>query len=183
MIRRMKVPRRTRFFLGCEGESEQGYGAFLDRLADARGLYVHIDVVNLQPAGDPLALAQKAVQIANRRARGNPYAARAILFDADKLAENAQRAVQVQPLLDAAQFIAIWQDQDHEAFLLRHFAGHERDNPPRGRTTAALQGQWAGYRKGMVARDIERVLSFEHVQRAAGVTPALATLLGALGLT
>lgn len=182
MTRRTNIPRRSRFFLGCEGESEQGYGGFLGRLAEAHGLNLHIDAINLQPAGDPLALAEKAIGVAARRtARGGPYVARAILLDADKLADNQQRAIEAQRLLHNAQFIAIWQHQDHEAFLLRHFPGHQHDDPPRGGTSVALQGQWNGYRKGMPARDIEKVLGFDHVMRAAVVTPALADLLRALG--
>ena len=62
MNRRRIIERRARVFLGCEGESEQGYGAFLQRLADDNALHVHILAVNLQPAGDPLTLAEKAVR-------------------------------------------------------------------------------------------------------------------------
>lgn len=146
MTRRNPIPRRSRFFLGCEGESEQGYGGFLGRLAEVQGLNLHIDTVNLQPAGDPLALAQKAIKAAIKgRARG-AYKARAVLLDADTLMDNPQRAREAKKLLQDETFIAIWQHQDHEAFLLRHFIGHQNDNPPRGATLTALQGQWNGYR-------------------------------------
>lgn len=182
MTRRMIIPRRNRFFLGCEGESEQGYGGFLGRLAEARKLRLHIDAVNLQPAGDPLSLAEAAIRAAaSGAARGGRYVARAVLLDADKLADHPRRAIEARQLLNDANFIAIWQHQDHEAFLVRHFEGHQHDDPPRGGTLVALQRQWPGYRKGMPARDVEKVLGFDHVRRAAGVTPALADLLQVLG--
>jgi len=63
MKNRSPIRRRSRIFLGCEGESEQSYGAFLQRLADERGLMVHILSANLRPAGDPLALAEKASRV------------------------------------------------------------------------------------------------------------------------
>lgn len=34
---RRVIERRARVFLGCEGESEQGYGALLQRLVEANG--------------------------------------------------------------------------------------------------------------------------------------------------
>jgi hypothetical protein len=49
MTGRRTIERRARIFLGCEGESEQGYGAFLQRLADAKNIKVHVVAVNLQP--------------------------------------------------------------------------------------------------------------------------------------
>ena len=57
---RRVIERRARVFLGCEGESEQGYGALLQRLVEANGAKIHVVPVNLQPAGDPLELAKKA---------------------------------------------------------------------------------------------------------------------------
>jgi hypothetical protein len=43
--RRPSIPRRCRFFLGCEGQSEQSYGALLQHLADeSPDLHIHLDV-------------------------------------------------------------------------------------------------------------------------------------------
>lgn len=55
MRRRQKVIRRRRLFVGCEGESEQGYVALLQRFADERGNAVQIDGKVITHAGDPLA--------------------------------------------------------------------------------------------------------------------------------
>lgn|GEM_PF-2814786 len=43
MSRTLKVARRRRYFIGCEGESEQGYVALLQRFANEAGLAVHLD--------------------------------------------------------------------------------------------------------------------------------------------
>lgn len=54
---------RRSIFIGCEGESERGYVAFLGRLAEQVGLAVHLDPVVLQPGGgDPLAIVELAVK-------------------------------------------------------------------------------------------------------------------------
>lgn len=63
------IARRIRIFLGCEGESEQGYGRTLQEFADEAGLHVHLVIKNLQPAGDPLSLARRAVTLSSKEAR------------------------------------------------------------------------------------------------------------------
>ena len=58
---RPTIPRRKPIFLGCEGESEQAYGQFINELARAEGLHVHIEVVNLSPGtGDPVSRMLRA---------------------------------------------------------------------------------------------------------------------------
>ena len=67
MVGRPRVPRRKRFFIGCEGESEQGYAALLQRFADEVALIVHIVAKVMTKAGDPLAMAQRAVAEIKRK--------------------------------------------------------------------------------------------------------------------
>src|SRR5262245_19930881 len=77
------VPRMPIFF-GCEGQSEAGYGALLNRLSrEVPGLHIHIHVEILQPgAGDPHALVRRAVQkITDLERRREPFAHKAILLD------------------------------------------------------------------------------------------------------
>lgn len=183
MRARRTIERRARIFLGCEGESEQGYGAFLQRLADAKGLKVHVVAVNLQPAGDPMKLAQKAVMALDREVkRGGPFAAQAVMFDTDLLADLRDKGREVKDILARKGFITIWQRPDHEGFLLRHFDGHQRDDPPRGVSMDALKTLWSGYHKNMSAAELQAKLGLEHVLRASGVEPELNTLLKGLGL-
>jgi len=182
MSGRRMIERRSRIFLGCEGESEQGYGVFLQRLADAATLNIHIVIKNLQPAGDPLALAQKAVLIFDKEDQKAALIGKAIMLDADRLSEAQDRGRQALELLARERFTTIWQRPDHEGLLLRHFAGHEHDDPQRGRSMQALQALWPGYHKNMAAADLQRGLTLEHVARAARVTPELMSLLRMIGL-
>ena len=182
MTRRRIIEWRARIFLGCEGESEQGYGVLLQRLSDAESLKIHIVIKNLQPAGDPLALAEKAALHFDKENRKAPLIGKAILLDADRLAEPPDRGRRACELLQREGFVTIWQKPDHEGLLLRHFAGHDHDDPARGRSMAALQAVWAGYHKNMAAVDLQRQLTLEHITRAAGVTQELMTLLRMIGL-
>lgn len=176
------IQRRARIFLGCEGESEQGYGAFLQRIANANGLMVHILPVNLQPAGDPLALVEKAVKAYAKGEKKGRFAGKVIMLDADRCADPPDRGRRAVDLLSEEGFTAIWQRPDHEGLLLRHFAGHDRDDPPRGQSLTALRAVWPNYHKNMAAVDLERSLSLDQVWRAANVIPELRALVTMIGM-
>ena len=181
---RRVIERRARVFLGCEGESEQGYGAFLQRLVDASGAKIHVVLINLQPAGDPLALAKKAERkLAEEIRRGGPFAAQAVMLDTDRLEELPDGGLEARAILARCEMIAIWQRPDFEGLLLRHFAGHEHDNPPSGRSMAALSAIWADYHKNMSAAELQRRIGLDHVLRAAAVESDLAKLIKLLKLT
>jgi len=178
MSKRRIIERRARIFLGCEGESEQGYGALLQRLCEARGVKIHVVAVNLQPAGDPLALARKAERkLAEEIRRGGAFEAQAVMLDTDRLPELPDGGREARAILTKNKMITIWQRPDFEGFLLRHFDGHEHDDPPRGRSMAALSALWADYHKNMSATELQKRIGLEHVLRAAGVEPGLAELL------
>lgn len=182
MTGRRTIERRARIFLGCEGESEQGYGAFLQRLADAKNIKVHVVAVNLQPAGDPLKLAQKAAMAFDRETKkGGPFAAQAVMFDTDRLADLRDGGQAVRAILARKRFVSIWQRPNHEGFLLRHFEGHERRDPPPGASLGALTAIWPGYHKNMSASELQTEIDLEHVLRAASVEPDLRTLLALIG--
>lgn len=183
MKKRSTIPRRQRFFVGCEGESEQGYATYLDRLANSRNCHIHIKAVNLQPAGSPIVAAKKAIAICKKEeSKSGPFKRRAIMLDTDTLAGDLDLRNEIEGFLVAAKFDVIWQDVDHEAFLLRHFDGHQCDNPPSTQTLQRLQSVWATYRKGLPSASISREISIEHVRRACSVHISLASFLRNLGL-
>ena len=184
MTKRRVIQRRTRIFLGCEGESERGYGAFLQRLADRSGAFVHIKTAILQPAGDPLQLAQRAVRALDQEIKkGGSFGHQAVLFDTDKLADVPDKGREARAILARRDFIAIWQRPDHEGFLLRHFAGHERDDPPPGKTMLPLAAVWPTYHKNMSAAELEAGLTLDHILRASRVEPDLRALIEFIGLS
>lgn len=179
------IPPRKPVFLGCEGESEQAYGQLLNELARERRLPVHIEVVNLNPgAGDPLARIRRARQEMDRWSRRrSQFEFAAVLMDSDQIEHEPQRRLEVESLAARHRIAILWQQPCHEAFLLRHFAGHDYRRPP----TTALAGQdlrevWPHYQKPMTRRQLVRHLTLEHVLRAARQDEAFAAFLGRIGL-
>ena len=180
MKRRAHIPLRKPVFLGCEGESEQAYGQFLNDIVREKGLPFHIEVVNLNPgAGHPLARVKKAVQVINQHnQRRAEFRYRALLMDDDQIVGDPQSRQQVEGLAAQNAISVIWQSPCHEAFLLRHFAGRLNSNPPNSDASLVnLRQVWPRYAKPMSRIEISRQLDFEGVERVSGQHQEFATLL------
>lgn len=133
MKRRAFIPQRRRIFLGCEGESERGYGTFLGQhLRERYGLHIALNAEVLQPSGgDPLALVQLAVQkIARNERYHGLFQVKAVLLDSDKLGADPARDRQMRELARQQSVRLILQEPCHEAFLLRHLDGCAQHRPP-----------------------------------------------------
>lgn len=182
MTRRRTIAQRTPIFFGCEGESELGYGALLNRLVrETPGLHLHIHAEKLQPgAGDPYALVQRAAQkIADLERRRERFTCKAILLDLGAPDKN----------LAAQRFAAtnridhlIWQSPDHEAFLLRHLNGCHQLRPPAGASIAALRQRWPDYEKARTQVQLANYITMAGIVRACDVEPDLRAFLLAIGV-
>lgn len=182
---RKVVAQRRRFFVGCEGESEQGYVALLARLAEVARLPLHLDVVLLRPGGgDPLGLVELAAKRAAERSRKHgAYEARFILLDDDKMGVTPARDAQIEGVRAYADLRLIWQSTCHEALLLRHLDGSAQKRPATtALAIAALAQQWPAYRKGMAATRLAERIDQAAVVRAAQVELELAALLTQAGI-
>lgn len=176
---------RVPIFVGCEGESERGYVAFLGRLAEQAGLAVHLDPLVLQPGGgDPLAIVELAVKrLLEGRRKQTVYAAKFVMLDRDKLGQAPARDAQVAGVAARAGLSLIWQNPCHEAVLLRHL---EACGALRPQTTAlaaaALRQRWPAYLKPMDGAALAQRLDHTAVLRAIDVEPELGLLINLIGL-
>lgn len=183
--RRGARPQRKRLFVGCEGESERGYAALLQRYAEIDDLLVHIDPVLLQPGGgDPCALVERALALLTQRERrhGDPYADSFVLLDTDKLGQAPQRDLRARQIAERAGLTLVWQEPCHEAMLLRHLENCTNLQP--GTTPLALQQltqRWPAYEKGMAAVRLAERIDMAGARRVAQNDDALAALLTAIG--
>jgi hypothetical protein len=185
--RRLVIPQRRRVFLGCEGESERGYGALIGRLLENRRRDVHLHVVLLKPGGgDPLALvelAQKRIAEGERKSEA-PYVYRAVLIDADRLGQSPLRDAQIAPLAQAARIQIIWQRPCHEALLLRHLEGCQQLRPATSaHALAALRQHWPEYVKGMPALRLADQIGHGAIERVLQVEAEIAGFLVNIGYT
>ena len=176
---------RKPVFIGCEGESEQAYGQFLNDIVREKDLPFHIEVVNLNPgAGDPIARVKRAVQeIKRRNQRRAEFRYRALLMDDDQLLDDKKRRQEVAGLAAQYDISIIWQSPCHEAFLLRHFDGQLTSRPSNCATSLAnLRQMWPDYKKPMSRLAISRRLDFAGVKRVSGQHQEFASLLRFLRL-
>jgi hypothetical protein len=182
MRRPPRIPQRRRIFLGCEGQSELGYGTLIARIARERvDIHVHIDARVLQPgAGDARALVERAAQIiANDEQRREPYALKAVLLD---VGNQQIRAAAAARAAECGIDYLIWQSPDHEALLLRHLPGCQNRKPPQEASFAALRAEWAEYEKPMSAQQLATRIASEQIRQACGVEAELRAFLTAVGL-
>jgi hypothetical protein len=181
--RRARIPPRRRFFLGCEGESEQSYGALLQIIADeSLQLRVHLDLQLLR-GGDPFAIVAAAVEKVRERARNRGrFVSCAVLLDSDRQGQVPERDNRIAPLAQAHGLLLIWQRPSHEALLLRHLPGCQTLRPSSSAAaTASLVRQWPEYRKPMSARRLAERLGLSEIQVAASVEVDLRAFLSSLG--
>ena len=181
--RRPFIPQRKPIFIGCEGESEQGYAGFLQDLIQEAGLHVHLNIEVLK-AGDPLTRIQLAVRKLDqlRRTRG-AFNERFVFLDTDQLALSADRANRARDLAIANNIAIVWQEPCFEAVLLRHFAGKSTLRPPTNQAVEnALRHEWPEYRKPMSRAQLAKKIDLAAVARAAGVEDGLLNLLRCIGL-
>jgi hypothetical protein len=178
------LPRR-RVFLGCEGESERGYGVLLADLQEERRKDIHVDPVLLRPGGgDPQTLVERARDwIVRSESRGDsPYEIRALLLDSDMRGNDLLRDERALQISAAHGIRLIWQEPCHEALLLRHFDGCNDLRPSTsGEALKALLKRWSTYEKGTPGRVLAKYFDFDSVIRAAKVEPILAEFLDELG--
>jgi hypothetical protein len=184
-LRRTARPQRRPVFLGCEGESERGYGTLIGRLRDELRRDLHLDVTLLRPGGgDPLALVELACQkIAhNERNRDIRYSVRAILLDSDNLGKSPTRDQNMFRIARGAGLRLLWQEPSHEALLLRHLDGCQTLRPQSpAAALAELMRHWPDYSKGSSADRLSKRISPEQIAAAASVEPSLREFLHAIG--
>ena len=187
MAGRRAIRRRKRFFVGCEGQSEQGYAKLIQQIADEEGLAVHIDAKILVKAGDPLAMTKRAVaEIAfGEQSPRSVYSHRFLLFDTDRLGQSPARDIKIKRLASQNELTLVQQDICFESVLLRHFSDHETDNPmTSANALSRLAKIWPDYRKGASAMELGRKIGPSDIRRAAksNLNSDLAVFLDKLGM-
>ena len=174
--RRIARPQRRPVFLGCEGESERGYGTLIGRLRDELRRDLHLDVTLLRPGGgNPLALVELAcLKIAhNERNRDTRYSVKAILLDSDKLGLNHARDQNMLRIAQAAGLHLLWQEPSHEALLLRHLDGCQTLRPHSAAAALTeLIRRWPDYSKGSSADRLSTRIGAQQIAAAASGTVA-----------
>ena len=175
------MKQRQRVFLGCEGESERSYGRFLQSQADARQLSLHFESFDAK-GGDPLSIVEKSIKRykADERFK-TAYKFKAVLLDKDKIGQNPGRDRLIDNLLRRNGIVAVFQQWEHEALLLRHFDKCAKLRPPKGKSFSVLRKVWPEYEKPMDSISLREKLTGQHLDRALSVEIDLSAFLKQLG--
>jgi hypothetical protein len=180
---RPRIRPRRRIFFGCEGESEQGYGALLQDLANKRQNPLIALDLQVLGGGDPLAIVETACQRAQTQSSNHgEFAVRAVLLDADRRTIlPAERNARIAPLAAANGLLLIWAAPCYEAFLLRHLPGCQALRPMTSADALCdLRQRWPAYSKPMPRTRLALRVGDAEIQAAAAVEPALDEFLRAI---
>ncbi|SIQ94994.1 RloB-like protein [Rhizobium sp. RU35A] len=183
--RRSHIALRRPIYIGCEGASEVGYASFLQDLARATNLPVHLHIEELGPGtGDPLSRIELAVlRLTLMQKKRNVPAERFVLLDFDQAEREPHRAARAVKLAADNAISIVWQRPCFEAVLLRHLVGRAAHRPPDTHAAMrALEREWPHYRKPMRRSDLARLIDADAVRRAAHVEEELQALLACIGL-
>ena len=177
------LPQRRIVFVGCEGESERAYVGLLNDIARTQGKALAIQAHLLNPgAGDPHELVKRAVQrLAAKRRLGDRYVHVAVFLDEDQCALAPEKCAAAQALATLHQMQLVWQQADHEAFLLRHLNNCHALRPPHSASLALLQRYWPEYVKPMTIRHLAQRIGVAQLQQARTVETQLHIFLNAIG--
>jgi hypothetical protein len=174
---------RTRIAVGCEGQSERAYSAWLQRLVEELKLPLFLDsILNVPGGGDPLYIVRARIaEMARREARHGRYERKAIILDHDTSLLYLAKREEAIRFAAEANVTLIWQDPDHEALLLRHCEGCAAHRPPRGESIRRLRERWPGYQKPSDALALSRLFQLEHLRSACATERELARFLREIG--
>jgi hypothetical protein len=142
---------------------------------------MHIHHRVLQPgAGSPVALLERAVDLINVFERDRSrFAIKAVILDFGSAQQNAAAMrIAYENGIDHV----IWQDPDHEAFLLRHLPGCQSKRPPKGASLTAIRQEWPEYNKGMSAQLLGQRINLDCLRAACGVENELRKFLRSIEL-
>ncbi len=172
-------PERQRVFIGCEGDSERGYGRLLSDLLKEEKLPFHIDTQPFpRSGGNPLMLMRLAKErIEKQISLGKPpYIAHAVFFDIHS-ATKAQ-IIQANKIAEKENIISVWQEPCYEGLLLLHTGARTKKLPTSpAEAKHRLVKQWGHYEKGMSAMQLSKHIGLQDIIHAAKLCEGLAKLL------
>jgi len=175
------IKKRTRFFLAVEGESEQAFVIWLQRLSDTE-LHIHLDSYPIGGGGFK-SMLEKAVHLhdRNRRNKG-AYQNRFLIVDGDRAARGDWSIEQLKQEAEKHAIAVCVQRPNHEGVLFRMMHGKENEIPEVGACMAKLKAHWPNYEKPMNALALSRQFSIDDLLRVANADADLGNLLKAIGL-
>ncbi|MCE0484761.1 MAG: hypothetical protein LV479_11055 [Methylacidiphilales bacterium] len=175
------IPKRIRYFVAVEGESEQSFVRWLQYLADAE-LHIHLDTYPLGGGGFASMLEKTVNEHKKRAGRHGTYKNRFLIIDADRANSNDWPLDQLRAEAHTHHIKVIVQRPNHEGLLYRIISHEVHDIPVANAAQARLRRHWEHYEKPADAAQLRRHLNFDALIKVADVDPDVETLLRGIGL-
>ena len=163
------IKNRIPVIIFCEGESERSYVKFLGAMANEAGLHYAFNnqLCGNTGGGDILRLAQGAEKKLDRLSnRGSVPEHRFLLLDTDINELEPVRCTAGIALANELGIDIIWQEKNHEGFLLRHFKGYGSHNNNESEVNTRIVKNIPSYKKPVDANFLAKKLSVENVRYA-----------------
>lgn len=176
------IQQRKRIFIAGEGDSEQSFVKWLQRLSDQSGLHVHLDCQPLGGGGYKTML-KKAMQERKRKERHKAVFS-ILLVDSDR-DERGDDGWSIEQLKHEAlkhKITICVQTPNQEGILLRMIAGNERSKPNSANVQKLLRNAWPDYKKPVDAQTLATKFLLEDLIRLAHFDTELKILLSMIGL-
>ena len=168
------ISQRTVYFFGVEGESEQSFVAWLQRLSDQQGLSQHYQIENLGGGGYRQMLNEMLKLLRQKKQTRHSI----LVVDSDR-SENGDDGMSIQELRKQAskhKITVILQKPNIEGVFLRMLGKKVQRN-----AKDALIRKWPIYKKPMNADSITKKFGLNDLLRAANQCEELMLLVNELG--
>ena len=180
---RLSIPKRKRFFIGAEGESERSLAKWLLQLCDEAGLHVHLDI-RVGSGGDSLAVVIYSVKQYKKRTRDHgKFSAGLVLLDDDRIENDRLNGRDPLTGLDGEDLSLVRLVPNLEGFLLRLHRGYENQFVSAQTAGRSLLRLWPEYDKPPTADMLSSRFTLEDLQRVAQQDEEIRQAMEVLGLT
>lgn len=160
---RPKIPKRSPYFIGCEGDGDQSYVLWLQMLADETGLHISLDARNLGGGG-----YKSMLNAAVKKKADGKYIASFMIVDADRAGRDGEWTVTELRTKAAIHNIQVCLHRPSlEGLFWRMFPGNETSIPNANNAEALLKKVWTNYSKPMNARELKRQFNLVDIIRVS----------------
>lgn len=173
---------RKRILFAVEGEGEQSLVKWLQQLADAQGMFLHLDCHVLRGGGYK-TMFEDAKHFFKRKDKRKTEKS-VLLIDEDRanLGDDGWHLSKLQQEAEPTNIIVCIQRPNLESIFLRMFPKKENLQPHPSNVERQLKKMWPEYKKPMDAFQLGKKFELDDLLRAAKADPELSKLLSMIGL-
>jgi hypothetical protein len=178
---RTMIAKRTRFFIACEGDSEQSLVTWLQRLSEGR-THIHLDSAPLDGGGFK-SMLKNAIHLHHKRCNNKgSYQDRFLIVDEDRASYGDWTIEELSRHAASNSLKLVIQRPNHEGLLLRMFPNMEKVIVERQFVERKLRMLWPNYKKPENANALIQRFTIEDLLRVAKHDHDLTEFLRVIGL-